>query len=109
LASSSARIAVAETTDGQLGKPRKNVIADPRPRGAYHRDPLGEQAAGHESQDLRRGVVEPLPVIDDAGQRMLIGDLCEKRQRGQPHQEPIRRGAGAAAEHRLQRLALRNG
>ena len=92
-------IAVAEPADRQLGQPGENVIADPRPRGAHDRDPLGEQAAGDEPQNLRRGLVEPLPVVDDTGQRLLLGDLGDQRQRRQPHQEPVRRSAGTAAEH----------
>jgi hypothetical protein len=62
-----AGIAVAECGDRQGRQPGENVIADPRPRGTHDRDPLGEQAAGKEPQDLRRGVVEPLRVVDDAG------------------------------------------
>jgi hypothetical protein len=57
----------AECGDRQGRQPGENVIADPRPRGTHDRDPLGEQAAGKEPQDLRRGVVEPLRVVDDAG------------------------------------------
>ena len=104
-----AGIAVAECVDRQDRQPGENVIAGPRPRGAHDRDPLGEQAAGNEPQDLRRGVVEPLRVVDDTGQRLLLGDLGEQRQRGQPDQEPVGRGASAAAEHRRERVALRGG
>jgi hypothetical protein len=105
----SAGLAVAESADGQLGQPGENLIASPRPRGAHDRDPLGEQPAGHEPQDLRRGLVEPLRVVDDTGQRLLLGDLGEQRERGQSDQEPVGRSAGATAEHRRERVALRNG
>ena len=54
-------------------------------------------------------MVEPLRVVDDTGQRLLVGDLGEQRQRGQPDQEPVGRGVGAAAEHRRERVALRSG
>ena len=54
-------------------------------------------------------MVEPLRVVDDTGQRLLLGGLGDQRQRGQPHQEPVRRSAGAAAEHRRERVALRSG
>ena len=54
-------------------------------------------------------MVEPLRVIDETDQRVLLGDLGEQRQRGQPDQEPVGRGAGAAAEHRREGVALRNG
>jgi hypothetical protein len=95
--------------DRQGRQPGENVIAGPRPCGAYDRDRLGEQAAGNEPQDLHRGVVEPLRVVDDAGQRLLLGGLGEQRERGQPDQEPVGRSAGAAAEHRGERVALRDG
>ena len=104
-----ASIAVAERMDRQDRQPGENVIAGPRPRGAHDRDPLGQEAAGDEAQDLRRGLVEPLRVIDDGGQRLLLGDLGEQRQRGQPDQEPVGRSAGAAPEHRRERVALRTG
>jgi hypothetical protein len=52
---------------------------------------VGAEAPGHEPQDLRRGVIEPLSVVDETGQRLVLGDLGEQRQRGQPHQEPVRR------------------
>jgi hypothetical protein len=54
-------------------------------------------------------VVEPLRVVDETGQRLLLGDLGEQRQRGQPHQEPAGRGTDAAAEHRRERVVLRSG
>ena len=104
-----AGITIAEWSNRQDRQPGENVIAGPRPRGAHDRDRLSEQAAGNEPQDLRRGVVEPLRVVDDARQRLLVGDLSEQRQRGQPDQEPVGRRAGAAAEHRRERVALRCG
>ena len=60
-------------------------------------------------ENLRRGVVEPLRVVDDADERLLLGDLGEQRQRGQPDQEPVGRRAGAEPEHRGERIALRDG
>ena len=60
-------------------------------------------------EDLRRGVVEPLRVVDDADQRLLLGDLGEQRQRGEPHQEPVGWRTGAPAEDCRERVALRHG
>ena len=104
-----ARIAVAEPVDGQLRQPGEDLVADAGPCCAHERDPLGEEPAGDESEDLRRGAVEPLRVVDDADERLLLGDLGEQRQRGEPHQEPVRRGTGALAEHRRERFPLRDG
>ena len=55
-----------------------------RPRSA-------SEAAGDEAEDLRRRLVEPLRVVDDADQRLLLGHLGEQRQRGEPDQEAIGR------------------
>ena len=54
-------------------------------------------------------MVEPLRVVDDTGQRLLVGDLGEQRQCCQPDQEPVGRSVGAAAEHRRERVPLRSG
>ena len=102
-------IAVAESADGQLGEPDEGILADARARRADERDPLGEETAGDEADDLPGGLVEPLRVVDDADQRLPLGDLGEQRQRGEPHQEPVGRRTGAQSEHRRERLALRGG
>ena len=82
MASSSARASLLLSPRIGTRKAPGDVITGPRPRGAHDRNPLGEQAAGNEPEDLRRGLVEPLPVVDDADQRLLLGDLSEQRQRG---------------------------
>ena len=87
------------------GSPARTSSPMPVARCADERDPLGEKTAGDEAEDLRRGAVEPLRVVDDADERLLLGDLGEQRQRGEPDQEPVRRGPGAPAEHRRERFA----
>ena len=110
LSSSSARASLSPSPPiGQLGEPGEDVVADARSRGAHERDPLGEEPAGDEAEDLRGRLVEPLRVVDDADERLLLGDLGEQRQRGEPDQEPVRARAGAQAEHRRERVALRGG
>ena len=104
-----ARVALAEPADGQLGQPGEDLVADPRSRRADDCDPLGEEAASDEPEDLRRGAVEPLRVVDDARDRLPIGDLREQRQRGEPDQEWIRWRAGLLAEHGCERGGLRFG
>ena len=100
-------IAVSEPSDGQLRQPSQDVIADTGAGRAHQRDLLGQQAAGHEPEDLRGGVVEPLGVIDDADQRLGLGDLGQQRQGGQPDQEPVRGVPLAQPERRAERIALR--
>ena len=88
-----AGIAIGEAVNGDLRQPGQGVTVGPRPRGIHDRDPLGQQAAGHEPHHLGRGLIEPLPVVDNADQRLLLGDLGGRRQRGQPDQQPVGRGA----------------
>ena len=91
------------------GSPARTSSPTARARRAHDRDPLGEETAGDEPEDLGRGVVEPLRVVDDADERLLLGDLGEQRQRGQADQEPVGRRRRAQPEHRRERIALRIG
>ena len=102
-----ARIAVAEPFDRQLREPGEGV-AGARARSAHECDPLGEEAAGDEREDLRGGVIEPLRVVDDAGERLLLGDLGKERQRRERHEEPVGRRPGAPSEHGREGVALRS-
>ena len=103
------RVAVAESVDRHLGQLGEDVLAAARPNGAHERDALGEQAAGDEADDLGGRGVEPLRVVDEAHERLSLGDLGDERERCDADEEAIGRRAGAAAEHRRQRVALRCG
>ena len=100
------RIAVAQPSDGELGEPGQDLVADPSPGRAHDRHAFGEEPAGHERQDLHRDLIEPLRVVDDADQRLLLCDVGEQRQRRQPDQEPVWGRAVAQPEDRRQRGAL---
>ena len=89
-----ARVALTEPPDIQVGKAREDIVGAAGPDGAHERDPLGQDAAGDEAQDLLRSPVEPLRILDDAQQRLALGQLGEQRQRGQTHHEAIRCGSG---------------
>jgi hypothetical protein len=102
---SSARVAVAQTPDRELGQGPERLarVADPehQPHG------LGQQATGDEHERQRRSPIQPLRVVDDAQQRTLPGHLRQQAQHGEADEEPIRSVAGAQPEHDLQRVALR--
>ena len=83
-----ARVAVAQAVHLQLGQVLKLLAR--LARGEHDPDRLGQQAPGHEGQRQRRGVIQPLRVIDDAQQRTLLGHLREQAQHRQPDEEPIR-------------------
>ncbi|MDA0161379.1 hypothetical protein OM076_13965 [Solirubrobacter ginsenosidimutans] len=65
------------------------------------------QPACDERQDLSRGAVEPMRVVDQADQRCMLGGLAEEAQHGEADQKAIRCFAGVEAERRGQRVALR--
>ena len=60
---------VVQPADGQGGQARQHRALDTGAARADQRDLLGQQPASHESDDLRRGLVEPERVVDQAGQR----------------------------------------
>src|SRR5581483_8447025 len=98
------RLGVRQAVEAQLRKPRKNLVADSGARGEDERDPLGVQTPCDETEDLLRGSVQPLRVVHDADERLMLRDLGEERQDGEPDEESIRRRSGAQAEDRRQRV-----
>ena len=73
------------------------------------RDPFRQQPAGDERERLRGDPVQPLRVIDEAQQRLLLRDVGQQAEHRQPDQETVRRLACAQTERRRQRIALRTG
>src|SRR5918994_2033110 len=102
-------VAVVESHDGQVAESSEKVVADAGARRAHERYPLGEETAGDEADDLCCGLVEPLRVVDDADERLLLGDLGEERERRERDQESVGRRPGASAEDRRERVVLRKG
>jgi hypothetical protein len=49
-----------------------------------------------------------LLVIDHADKRLLLGDLRQQVQHGQPHEKPVRHETNIDPEHGPQRLTLRS-
>ena len=103
------RAVLVESTDAKLGKPGEHILTGPGARSADDHDPLGQQPAGDEADDLHRGPVEPLRIVDDAYERLLLGDLGKERQRRERDEEPIRGVSRSEAEHGGDRFALRSG
>ena len=50
-------------------------------------------AAGDEREHLRGDAIEPLRILDEADQRLLLGSLGQQAQHRQSHEETIRRAA----------------
>ena len=102
-------IALAEAADRQHRQSGEDFVSHARASRAHERDALGEEPAGDEGQNLRGRLVEPLCVVDDAGQRLVLGGLRYQGQRGESHQKPVGCRTGAHAEHCRERVALRDG
>ncbi len=66
-------VAIVECADEEIREPRHDAVAEPRPRAAYDRDPLGEEAPGDEGKDPCGCLVEPLRVVDDADEWLVLG------------------------------------
>ena len=64
-------------------------------------------APGDETQDLAGGTVEPLGVVDDAEERLLLGGFRQQSQRPEGDEEAVRRVPGRDAERDAQRALLR--
>jgi len=60
-----------------------------RPDREHQRDRLRKQPAPDEPEDLSRGLVEPLCVIHDAQQRLLLGRLRHQAEGPEGDQEPV--------------------
>ena len=67
---------------------------------------LRQQPAGDERERQRRGLVQPLRVVDDAQQGTFLGRLGQQAEHGEADQEPIRRRPRGQAEDRPQRVTL---
>ena len=64
---------MTEGLDAELREARERV--DPIPSREDHRDPLGQESSGDEGQHACRRPVEPLGVVDDAQERLLLGSF----------------------------------
>ena len=93
--------------DHELRQPFEHVLVAGLAQREHQSHPLGQQPARHERERLRGHPVEPLRVVDDAHERLLLGGVGQQAQDRQPDQEAIRRRSGAQAERRAQRVALR--
>ena len=89
------------------------------PRRAHHRrfvarreqddDRVGGEASGREAQRLRRGRVEQVGVVDDHGERPVLGHAAEQAEHRGADGEPLAAGPGQQRERRAERLGLRCG
>ena len=96
VASSARASASGRPSSAQLRQPRELAPLGGLAHRKHEPHRLGQQASRHEAQDLSRGAVEPLRVVDDAQQRTLRRDLGQERERGQRDEEAV----GASPDER---------
>ncbi len=70
-------------------------------------DAVRMQAAGNETEHLRRFGIQPVRVINNAQQRLGLSRPGKQRERRQSHQEPLRRRPCLLTESDPQRAPLR--
>ena len=104
-----AGVGVAQPVHRQLGQPGQDFHLLAGAGGAHQGDRLGQQAPGDEGEDLGRGLVEPLPVVDQTGQGLLVGGVGQHRERGEPDEERVGRRTGGHAQCGGERVALWGG
>ena len=80
------------------GRPGEFRVVERLANGDDQRDPLRQQPTPDERHGLCRHVIEPLGIVDDNDQGLVLGRVGEQAQDGEPDQEPIRNRAGAETE-----------
>ena len=68
-----------------------------------------QQAAPNESEDLSRGLIEPVRVIQDAQQRLLGGGLRQQAEHGEGDQKSVGFVSDAESQCNGERPPLRLG
>jgi hypothetical protein len=79
--------------DDELGEPCQHAVTDARTGGADDRHPLSEESARHEQKSLLRRLVEPLRVLDNTDEWLVLRDVGEERQGREPNEKPVWRRA----------------
>src|SRR5439155_12548514 len=69
--------------------------------------PLDREAAGRESEGLRRRAIEPLGVVDEAQDALLPGGLRQQSEHGERNEKGTRCRPRTAPERDIERVVLR--
>ncbi len=100
-----ARLLGPQRADLQPLEPRPDRDR-PAAVGAEEDDPLGAEPAAGEQQRLERAVVEPLAVVDERQQRLLLGGRGEQAEHARHDRVAIAAGRLAERERPAQRGGL---
>ena len=89
------------------GRPSKSCSASRVAHGDHDRHRLGPHPSRDEAEDLARGGIQPLRVLDEAEQRPLLRHGGQQAEHGQPDQEPVRHLTRRRAQGNAQGVPLR--
>ena len=97
----------ANPTGGDVGavEQRRIPLAD----GDQHRDRIGHQTPEGEQQRLGARIVEPVSIVDEHGDRGLLGVRRQQAERRRTHREALLGQPGTQRQGSLERHRLRPG
>jgi hypothetical protein len=98
---------VVKTRKAQLREAHQLVLIARLADREHDPDRLREQASRNESEDLRRGGVEPLSVVHHAEERLFLREVGQQAERGQRDEKGVRRLPRRVTERDAQRVSLR--
>lgn len=101
-----AGVAVAQTRDRSFGETLQGRVLARLARREHQGHRFGQEAARHERERLGRCLVEPLGVVDEADQRLLLRGVRQQAQHRQANQQAVGRLAGRESERRGECVAL---
>ena len=101
------RVLVGKPLEGQCRQPGKQPLSDRLADGQQQANRLGLQPPSDKAEHLRRGLIQPLGIIDQADQRAHGGTLSQKAQDRQAQDEPVRSRPSRQPERHPQRALLR--
>jgi hypothetical protein len=100
---------IVQAVEQQLGQAGELNVLTGRADGEHHRHRLRKKPSGDEPQDLARGVVEPLRVIDEAEKGSFLRDFGNQGEGPQRHEEAIGWIAGRQSQRHPQGSLLGRG
>ena len=101
-----AGISVGEPLDAQLGEALELRCRAGLTNREEHDDGLRLQPACGDGEHLGRRLVEPLGVLDDAQERLLLGGVGQEAEDGETDEKAIRCGPRGQPEGGAQRVPL---
>ena len=85
-----ASILLGQPCEAELGQAVEVVLGHRVAHGDHDRHRVGPDSSCDEAEDLARGGIQPLRVLDEAEQWPLVRHGGQQAEHGQPDEEPLR-------------------